>query len=462
MKKFGFGRKEDSDDGNRSALFGSRSKNKPTATPTSNPYAQPPPSSDPYSQPNSRPSGYGGMSKPGLDSKSSYTGTDHGKSPASSGFSPGQQGGQSGYGRDQYGGSPATGGSRHGSSGYGGLGRVDPNDPNAADSNRDALFGGARSRLQERQQTSSAPPSYRTAASEAGDPTEPGYGNTTGSYKPYVDRQLTAEEEEEEDIQAAKQDIRLMKQKDVASTRNALRAAEEAEQAGRDALERLGTQGERIHNTEKNLDLSSNQNRVAQEKAAELKRLNKSMFAMRVANPFTSAERQRRRDEAIIDRHQDERLQREETRLAAYRTEQRREQASKEIAKGGNPVGGRPQVNLAERSKYQFEQDSEDDEMENEIDANLDALYGAATRLNGLARATGREIDEQTPHVERVIGKSDRVDDQLHMNRARILCFAFEKRISNALDFPLVPLKPFMISHDIGFQPFITIALYEI
>ena len=35
---------------------------------------------------------------------------------------------------------------------------------------------------------------------------------------------------------------------------------------------------------------------------------------------------------------------------------------------------GEKQRNLAERAKYQFEADSEDDEMENEIDGNLDAL----------------------------------------------------------------------------------------
>jgi len=46
-----------------------------------------------------------------------------------------------------------------------------------------------------------------------------------------------------------------MKQQDVSSTRNALRLAQQAEETGRDTLARLGAQGERIHNTERNLDL---------------------------------------------------------------------------------------------------------------------------------------------------------------------------------------------------------------
>ena len=94
---------------------------------------------------------------------------------------------------------------------------------------------------------------------------------------------------------------------------------------------------------------------------------------------------------------------------------------------------------LADRAKYQFEADSEDDEMENEIDGNLgkyrilscsmvlwltkvitDALHGAAKRLNQLGRAMGEEVDTQNKHIERITGKTDKVDDQIAMNRARL------------------------------------------
>ena len=124
---------------------------------------------------------------------------------------------------------------------------------------------------------------------------------------------------------------------------------------------------------------------------------------MHVSNPFTSEERQRARDEAILDRHQQERIQREETRQASFRTEQRLDRTFRDVSKQGDAT--KAKSNLAERSKYQFEADSEDDEMENEIDSNLDALHGAAGRLNALARASGREIDEQNKHLERIIGK---------------------------------------------------------
>lgn len=416
-----FGKKsgDGDEDSSRRALFGSRSKNKSPAS--SNPYAQPTPSDpytqakletgDPYTQAKIK---VGAMApRPGAANdgpKAQYGGMDNKFAPPG-GYSPNTSSDQKAYGRDRYGGGTSGGGSRYGSGGYGGLGNGDPNAP---DENRDALFGDARERLQTQQQTAGPPPPYTSGAPDAD-----GENATYGTYGTYQERQLTAEEEEEEDVQATKDEIRFIKQQDVASTRNALRAAAQAEETGRNTLARLGAQGERIHNTEKNLDLAANQNRIAEEKSRELKRLNRSMFAMNVNNPFTGARRRRERDEAIIDRHQNERIQREETRQAAFRTEQRMERTFKDMSKQGVGPDGKKK-NLADRSKYQFEADSEDDEMENEIESNLDALHGAAGRLNGLAKATGRELEEQNRHLDRIMGKSDLVDDQIHMNRVRL------------------------------------------
>ena len=43
--------------------------------------------------------------------------------------------------------------------------------------------------------------------------------------------------------------------------------------------------------------------------------------------------------------------------------------------------------------------------MSQQIDSNLSALGAAAGRLNGLARATGKEVDEQNRHLERINAK---------------------------------------------------------
>ena len=247
------------------------------------------------------------------------------KKAGGGGYGADKYGAQGGYGADRYGSNGGAGGgggpappSKYGAGGYGGLGRA----PSTADTDdgRDALFGGARDRVQKKTEQGPRggggygeqppPPAY-----EGGDEFNTGRDPNEPQYEAYGDRQLTAEEEEEEDITATKQQIRFIKQEDVSSTRNALRIAAQAEETGMNTLARIGAQGERIHNTEKNLDLTSNNNRLAEDKARELKTLNRSMFAVHVSNPFTAGSRAQKRDDDVLERHHLEREQREATRF---------------------------------------------------------------------------------------------------------------------------------------------------
>lgn len=424
MGKFKLGKKSegDEDSTSRMALFGSRSKNKSPAPPANNPYAQAAAPPDPYTQakmnagilppaqqnngPRQPPgpgmglpsgpkqNGYGGMNPPN-DSGSGY-GDDIKFGAPTGGYNDG------GYGQDKfennsYGGQePAGTNSRYGAGGYGGLGRTESFNTTTTDANRDELFGDARERMQQRGPNGyGQPPPYGSDQAQ-GAPQEPSYGA-------YGDRQLTAEEEEEEDVGAAKQEIKFIKQQDVSSTRNALRIAAQAEETGRNTLARLGAQGERLHNTDKNLDLATHHQRLAEEKAKELKVANRSMFRMHVENPFTQRGRERR-DQEILDKHRNERDQRDATRAAAYDSSQRMNQNFKSLGTAG-PDGKKTQASLAERAKYQFEADSEDDEMENEIENNLDELSQVTGRLNLLAKAQGEELDRHNQLLGGLITK---------------------------------------------------------
>ena len=159
-----------------------------------------------------------------------------------------------------------------------------------------------------------------------------------------------------------------------------------------------------MHNTDRNLDIGNNHINVAEDKTKELKTLNRSMFAVHVNNPFTAKDRKARRDEEIMERHHTERQHREATREAAFKTSQRMNQSFK----GLDDVSAsqvRTKSSLAERAKYQFEADGEDEAMENEIDRNLDDLTGAAKRLNLLARATGQEVEQQNQLIQSIAEK---------------------------------------------------------
>lgn len=125
------------------------------------------------------------------------------------------------------------------------------------DAGRNELFGNAAQRHNERPGAQQSGASYGQSgvgggASGAYGDQAPGGGasgaygaQAPGGYGAYGDRELTAEEQEEEDITAAKSEIKFIKQQDVSSTRNALRLAMQAEETGRDTLARLGAQGER-------------------------------------------------------------------------------------------------------------------------------------------------------------------------------------------------------------------------
>ncbi|KAF1813652.1 hypothetical protein P152DRAFT_394313 [Eremomyces bilateralis CBS 781.70] len=409
MGKFGFGssrkngKDADDDTDSRNALFGSRSnKDKPRSQ---NPYAQNSNSPDPYAQNSGYGGGYGGGSNP-----------QSGRSSQSGGYGgQGSYGGQSGYGANKYGDEPPSNdsGSRYGPGGYGGMGsrlpRHNSNETTNTDAGRNELFGDPQRRMQ-RQESQNAPPTGN--ANEGGDGE---YGSA------YADRQLTAEEQEEEDVQATKQQVRQIKQQDVSSTRNALRLVDQAYQTGSETLGRLGGQGERLHNTEKNLDLASNQNRMASEKAGELKTLNRSMFAVHVGNPFTSAKRQEEAQERIVDTHRKEREQREDTRFDQYKSKARQNEAEKELRGAGQGERGQPgKASLQDRAKFQFEADSEDEDMENEIDRNLDHLHGGARRLKTLAGAMGREVEAQNHVLDRLNPKVDHVDDEIQRNKFKL------------------------------------------
>lgn len=349
----------------------------PKTTPYSvNPYAVGDQPLDPYSQEKAR---LAAKTNAGAQNLSPQPSGGSGRP----GYSP-NHANQGGYGSDPYGSSKKSPGG-----GYGGMASVDPNESE----NRNALFGDARQRHEEQRQNSGRP------GYQGGSPADP-----PPSYKPYEEKQLTAEEEEEEDVQATKQEIRFLKQETVSSTRNALAAAARAEETGRDTLTRLGVQGERLHDTDKNLNVAENENRIAQDKARELARVNRSMFAaVHVGNPFTSEARRRKHEQDILDRHQEERFSREAARMDTYKSGQRMNQHFKEVGKSGKDVP--TQTSTVDRGKYQFEADSEDEQMEDEIENNIKVLEGASGRLNALARATGQELSTQNQLLDKIGSK---------------------------------------------------------
>ncbi|KAM4059339.1 transporter sec9 [Hirsutella rhossiliensis] len=371
MKKFGFGKKgDDGDDADRSALFG---RKKPVAgPPTDNPYAQQG-ASDPYADS----AKYANVT-PYQQARSGVNG-----GPRPGGYGAERYGSGGGYGSSRYS-SPAAG--ARGPSGYGGFGRANDNAP---DENRDALFTGAQERFAQKQQ-SSAPGSYGQAGTDAG--SYGGYGEQ---------RELTAEEQEEADYQAILSEKRQVQQESSASVSRSVAMARQANEVGQATLARLGAQGERLVNTEKNLDLAANQNKVAQDRASELKTLNRSMA-----------------DDEVMNRHRTEREQREMTRREGYSANQRMESTFSEM--NSTRVRAQPQARKKDYGKFNLDDEEGADELEDQIDDGLDELSGQVSMMNMVGRAIGKEVDSQNKQIDRIMNKSDAVDDATRLNRERL------------------------------------------
>ncbi|KAJ0330433.1 hypothetical protein COL5a_003497 [Colletotrichum fioriniae] len=433
MKKFGFGKKggDEGDDANRSALFGRKSKS--PAPGNDNPYAQAPAGGDPYAQDANK---YAGMTPyqrarvgapidggaPGGLPGGPRAGAGYGAPPQpAGGYGNEKYGAAGGYGANRYDDnqnayganqrSGANGGAR-GPGGYGGLGRTNSDSTDAV---RDELFSGAQDR-------------YQQDKPQAG-----GYGQSTpsgadGGYGGYgAPRELTAEEQEAEEYRATKAQIKDVRNQSLQTTQRMRQNASNIEDIANASLAKLAAQGERLHNTERNMDIAANHNKKAEEGAKDLKKANGSMFAVHIANPFTSKSRAAERDAAILDRHRQEREVREATRHEAFKSNQRMEDTFREMSLSGRPQKGAEQSKPAGKSPFELEDDDSDEEAaaqareeERMIDENIRALGGSTGRIQLAARALGREIDSQTVLIDNIAKKSDAVDDGVRMNRERL------------------------------------------
>jgi len=235
-------------------------------------------------------------------------------------------------------------------------------------------------------------------------------------------------EEKEEDVEGIKQQTRFVKQESVNSTRNALRMAREAEETARNTVTRLGSQSEKLANTERHLDVSKTHSQRAEDKTTELKQLNRSIF--RPAITFNKDAKRAAQEAKIQDRYEEERGEREKAMKDTRETQNRLGQASSygqgEEGSGVGPNGRRSktttQLSLQreQRKRYQFEATASDDEMEDELDDNLDDISDVAKRLKALGSAMGQELDKQNNRIERIEEKTVNLDNRVFRNTEKL------------------------------------------
>ncbi|KAH9175391.1 hypothetical protein EDB89DRAFT_2113197 [Lactarius sanguifluus] len=210
-----------------------------------------------------------------------------------------------------------------------------------------------------------------------------------------------AHEENEDDIEAIKQQTRPIKQDGLNSTRNALRMAHEAEETARSTINRLGGQSlQKLANTERHLDVAKGHSQCADDRTDELKQLNHSIF-----RPTRNAAQEAK----VLQRYEEEREEREKAMGDIRETQNRLGQAStygsREEGGGAGPNGRRAaqqSLQKEQRTRYQSEATASDDELEDELGDNLDEILD--------------ELDHQNNRIERIEEKTVSVDNRVFRN----------------------------------------------
>ena len=286
------------------------------------------------------------------------------------------------------------------------------------DNNRNALFGN-RPPPQRQQQD----PYARSSNYNQDDPYSRGYDTPAANGEPdrYDEYQKQFEENPEEEIESIKQEIRFTKQKSLASTRNAIAKAQEAEETGRYALTRLGEQHAKFANIERSMDIARSQAEDAHGQTKLLKTLNETPFFIPVKDPS----RKKGYEERAAQRYEEEMEAAEQRRRDVFEYNSRIDTA---LDKPGSARalkkkhGAQPpkKAGIEERSKYMFEPDAEDDQVEKDIDANLHQLSDITGRLKHLAIATQKELDHQNEQIDRISRTGEDTQRRVHLNTKRL------------------------------------------
>ena len=221
-------------------------------------------------------------------------------------------------------------------------------------------------------------------------------------------------DDEDEAVDQTEQEIRRIKTQDVGAARNALHMARQAFEVGIGTLSQLQQQGDRLKKAEKNLDQASSANKDG---ARKLKALKQADRMINVKNPFTEAKREKRSDNEMLAALRSHRNEQDRIRAAGW-------QASKEnnIHKFTDIPRhrGATSKDILSRAKFQFEPDSDDEELEDVIEGTLDEIAGVAQQLKGLALAHDEELQQHNGRLDRMRQTSDKVDDGHASNRLRL------------------------------------------
>ncbi|KAH8775589.1 hypothetical protein F5883DRAFT_261142 [Diaporthe sp. PMI_573] len=342
-------------------------------------------------------------------------------------FGDEKYGNQNGYGSNRY---DNDNQSRAG--GYGGFGD---------DAGSNELFGGASSRYVAPQQGSNGPPANGSAPFKSSssrydnDPSKGALlGNARDRYNPLppssrqeapaeddeyggygAPRELTEEEKEEQDVQNIKDETKIARRAGVDTSGRIRDQANNIRAMAAQTAARTAAQGDRLRRTDQNMNIAAAHSRVAEGNIKTLKRINGSMFSGMTPN---SSGKKKKAEDAMMEQYRADKEEQEKSKHRLYKANADMEETFSSLGKPKQKLLGGNKADA--RKDFSFENDSEDEAMEDEYEANMDETALALSEIKQLAIGTNREITSQNELLGEMTKKSDRVDDQVRLNRSKL------------------------------------------
>ncbi|GMM46383.1 Sec9 protein [Pichia kluyveri] len=235
----------------------------------------------------------------------------------------------------------------------------------------------------------------------------------------FEDEELDEDEEELNRIQRQTKDVR---EDTVNLSRTLVDNLGQANVTATNTLGVLGNQREKIYEMENNIGTMKVQQRFVDDHVKELEHYNRSLFHIKVNNPFTRNSRRRAKDQAFLAMRQEDRANKDKLNNDLYQSQR----AIMDQLKNDNVKSELQQKydydrRVKEASKYLTkDHDEEDERMEAEIAANVEHAQKLAANLKNKAQLMNSEIQQQNQDLRQVSENVDHMDDKIVMTTRRI------------------------------------------
>lgn len=252
-------------------------------------------------------------------------------------------------------------------------------------------------------------------------PTQDQYGQS--NYVPYDGDEFEEEfDEDEEELNRIQRQTKDVREDTVNLSRTLVDNLGQANNTATNTLGVLGNQREKIYEMENNIGTMKIQQRFVDDHVKDLEHYNRSLFHIKVSNPFTRNSRRRAKDAEFLAHRQEDRANKDRLNSDLYQSQRAiMDQLKNDNVKSELQEKYDYDRRVKEASKYLTkDHDEEDERMEVEIAANVEHAQKLAKNLKKKAMLMNKEIDQQNTDLKKVSENVDYMDDKIVMTTRRI------------------------------------------